>query len=60
MKTVQFKDVAVGSVFTVDNIEYKRVADTRISCCRSINAVASNDLKLTKQFQPNKEVQVND
>lgn len=60
MKTVQFKDVAVGSKFFVNEVEYSRVQDTRISCCKTINAIATANPKDRKQLSATTEVQVND
>lgn len=60
MKTVQFKDVPVNTNFFMNNVEYKRVADKKISCCKSINCALSSDAKQTASIQPLVEVQVND
>jgi hypothetical protein len=33
-----FKDVEVGTTFKVNNIEYVKMADVKVSCCKVINA----------------------
>jgi hypothetical protein len=53
----EFKDVAVGEVFVLDGITYTKVPDERISCCKSINCVAVDNVANRKFVQPNVEVQ---
>jgi hypothetical protein len=60
MKMVQFKDVAENTQFVMDSVEYKKIAEKKVSCCRSINAVSSTDEKKKIQVTPLTEVQVND
>jgi len=38
MKEVQFKELKVGDKFILNDIEYIRAEDKRISCCRTLNA----------------------
>lgn len=60
MKMIKFKDVAENTKFVMDNIEYKKIPEKRVSCCRSTNAVSSTDEKKKIQVTPLTEVQVND
>lgn len=38
-----FKELIVGTKFTVNNVEYVKTEPVRVSCCRSINCQMSND-----------------
>lgn len=60
MKTVKFKDVPVDTNFTSNGVEYKKIVDRRISCCKSINAVVATDEKQSATFKPLTDVEVND
>lgn len=60
MSTKQFKDLQIGEKFTYNNVEYVRIADEKISCCRSNNAVDTTEAKAKTFIQPLSEVQVND
>jgi hypothetical protein len=60
MKNVQFKDVPQDGLFVLNGVEYKKIPEKRISCCRSVNAVKSDDPKTRVQITPITEVQVND
>lgn len=60
MKEVQFKELKVGDKFTLNDTEYRRVQDKRVSCCRVLNAAnASNPLELI-QVKPLTLVSVDD
>lgn len=56
----QFKDVADGETFTLDNKEYKKVAAIKVSCCRSLNAESTANASDKIFVQPLSEVEVND
>lgn len=56
----QFKDLQIGEKFTYNNVAYVRIADEKISCCRSNNAALSDETKTKTFIQPLSEVQVND
>lgn len=60
MITKQFKDLQIGEKFVYNNTEYTRIADERISCCRSNNAVDTTEAQTKTFIQPLSEVQVND
>ena len=55
-----FKDVVEGEVFKHSNLEYKKIAQVKISCCRSINAEETTNASNRTFIQPNIEVEVND
>jgi hypothetical protein len=38
-----FSELAIGTIFTFNGTMYMKTQDVRISCCKSINAVASTD-----------------
>ena len=60
MTTKQFKDLQIGEKFVYNNVEYVRIADERVSCCRSNNAVDTTTTATKTFIQPLSEVQVND
>lgn len=37
MKT--FAEIAVGNKFLYNGVEYKRIEDVRVSCCRVVNCI---------------------
>ena len=52
-----FENVAVGTKFTVNNMEYVKTAEVRVSCCRSINCEVASDPN-QKAFFPGSTVVV--
>lgn len=60
MSLKQFKDVSDGEVFKTNNIEYKKIPQVRVSCCRSLNAESIADANQKIFVQPTTEVEVND
>lgn len=60
MATKQFKDLTVNEVFTFNGLEYKKIEEVRVSCCRSINACLVSDQNNKVQIKPLDEVTVND
>lgn len=59
MLTKTLDQVAVGENFKVDNIEYTKIAEQRISCCRSVNCHASGDINQRTFFPDNTVVETN-
>jgi len=53
-------DLAVGDKFTTGGIEYEKIPDERISCCRVNNAKQVTDPNTKIQITPITEVEVND
>lgn len=45
MKSVIFKDLAVGAVFTYRNSEYVKIDMRKITCCKFVNAKLKADQK---------------
>ena len=39
----EFKDVLVGECFLINGIKFTKVKEERISCCKSMNAIASEN-----------------
>jgi|LakMenEpi03Aug12_release.lakeMendotaPanAssembly.Ray.scaffolds.fasta_scaffold07784_17 hypothetical protein len=60
MKTVQFKDVPVDSNFKMNDTEYKKIQEERVSCCRFNNACLASDANQKTGIKPLTEVQVDD
>ena len=54
----QFQEVPVGSVFTLNETQYKKVDTAKISCCKSINAIAVQNVQNRIFVQPTQEVVV--
>jgi hypothetical protein len=52
MKTVQFKDLNVGDIFKYNNLEYVKIKEERISCCKYLNASLNSDKKNKIQVRP--------
>jgi hypothetical protein len=60
MKTVQFKDLSVNSNFTLDNKEYVKLAETKISCCKSINACEASNKNVKVSIKPLTQVEISE
>lgn len=56
----EFKDLVDGEVFKFNNLEYKKIAQVEVSCCRSINAEEVANASNRTFFNPSAEVEVND
>lgn len=56
----QFKDVADGEVFKMNDLEYKKITAIKVSCCRSLNAESTTNANDRIFVQPLSEVEVND
>lgn len=54
----KFAELAVGSRFFVDNVEYIKIEAVRISCCQSINAQEANNANSRKFFADDSAVRV--
>ena len=55
-----FKDLSVSTVFTYNSLSYVKIAETKISCCKSINASLVSDPKTRIQVLPITEVEVSE
>jgi len=60
MSIKKFVDVQVGEKFTLNGIEYVKIPDERINCCKVNNASQTNDVGTKIQVIPITEVEVND
>lgn len=56
----QFKDILEGELFKHNNLEYKKIASVKVSCCRSINAEETTNTNNKIFIQPLIEVEIND
>ncbi len=54
-----FKDLNVGDIFTINNANYVKVAEVKVSCCRSVNAHVVGSPAQRTFFPPGTPVQVN-
>lgn len=52
MQNVQFKDLKTGDNFKYNNLEYVKISEERISCCKYLNAALSSDKKNKIQVKP--------
>ena len=52
---MQFHELVVGDKFIIENVEYTRINDERISCCKVLNAVRNDNQEKT-QIVPITEV----
>lgn len=55
-----FKDLSVNTVFTYNSLSYVKITETKISCCKSINASLVSDPKTRIQVLPITEVEVSE
>ena len=55
-----FKDLNEGELFKHNNLEYKKIAAVKVSCCRSINAEEVSNPNNKTFIQPLVEVEIND
>lgn len=60
MSIKKFMDVDVGAQFKIGDINYTKIQDERISCCKVNNAVKSDDPNSKIQVLPITEVEVDD
>lgn len=56
----QFHTLADGQVFVKDGVEFKKIQNVKISCCRSINAEQVANPSNRVFITPGEEVEVND
>lgn len=56
----QFKDVVDGTIFKLNDLEYKKIPAIKVSCCRSLNAESTANANDKIFVQPLSEVEVND
>jgi hypothetical protein len=53
----KFEELVLGDKFTVNNVEYVKTEEVRVSCCRSINCQVAADNN-QKAFFPGSTVVV--
>jgi hypothetical protein len=47
-----FSEIAVGSVFQFNNVQYTKTNDIRVSCCKVINAHETSNKNNTTYIPP--------
>ena len=57
MLTKTLDQVAQGETFKVNNIEYTKIAEVRVSCCKSVNCHVSTDVNQRTFFPGNTVVE---
>lgn len=55
----KFSDLVVGSRFTLNNVEYIKTEDVRVSCCQVINSYLADNSASRHFIQPETVVVVN-
>lgn len=59
-KTVKYKDVAVNSLFSYSGVEYKKIEEVRVSCCKRVNAELVSDSAIRVRVEQEADVTIND
>lgn len=59
MLTKTLDQVADGENFKVNNVEYTKIAEVRVSCCRSVNCHVTADANQRTFFPGNTVVETN-
>lgn len=54
-----FSELNVGDNFTANNIQYTKIVETKISCCKSVNAQATGNSNNKTYFPLNTVVSIN-
>ena len=54
-----FKELTVGQVFKVNGVEYVRIDEYKVSCCRSVNCQNNADANQKTFFPPDTIVETN-
>lgn len=60
MATKKFKELNDGELFSLNNINYQKIKEVKISCCKRINAQACENTSNRIKVEPDVEVVVND
>lgn len=58
MSVKKFFDLPVGTKFTLNDTEYTKIPEERISCCKALNAQTVNEPHSKIQVVPITEVEV--
>ncbi len=59
-KLVPFHELAVGSTFKFQGIDYTKIETIRVSCCTALNAAQVNHPEVKQFITPVQQVEVND
>lgn len=52
---MKFNDVQVGQKFTLNNVEYTKTEPQKVSCCKTLNAIKTENSEKF-MIRPNQEV----
>jgi len=58
MSTKRFVDIEVGSRFSLNGVEYTKIPEERISCCKALNAQTTTEPHTKIQVIPITEVEI--
>lgn len=58
MSIKRFVDIGVGEKFVLNGVEYTKIPEERISCCKALNAETVTEPKSKIQVIPITEVEV--
>lgn len=58
MNEVQFKDLKIGDIFFLADMEYRKTAEKKISCCKRLNAESVSDPRSKTQVNPLTKVKI--
>lgn len=51
-ETKQFRDIPVDQVFTLNGVQYKKINEERVSCCKALNAITTDGTAQKIQVLP--------
>ena len=54
-----FKELAVGDSFKANGVDYVKINEYKVSCCRSVNSQNSSDSNQKTFFPPDTSVETN-
>lgn len=60
MPIVEFKNLPEGAIFTHHSIQYQKTAPVKVSCCTTLNAVATGEPKNKIMVRPLEKVTVDE
>jgi hypothetical protein len=58
MNKVKFSELTIGDVFVLNNAEYMRIKDFKVSCCKTVNACLVSNTKETLKVKDSQEVEI--
>ena len=40
---MKFSELSIGQKFKINEVEYTRIADIKVTCCKRLNAIKNSD-----------------